>query len=274
MKEADVRFGGEQRKLDGYLVLPDGVGPYPAVIVIQEIWGVDDQIRGVCRRFAQAGYAALAPDLYTGELKETMRPENIMAGMAFMRQAPPEVQRDPSLLGEALAERSPEERRALTALMSVMSPERRAEFARDLVGAFGYLSSRPEVDSARIGSLGFCLGGGLSFHLATLEPRLRACVVFYGENPPADVIAAIHAPVLGLYGADDRRITDTVPDVVEQMEAAGKSFEHHVYEGAPHAFFNDTRPTYRAEAAADAWRQVLAFLKRTLGKQTVVRSFD
>jgi carboxymethylenebutenolidase len=265
VKEEDVRFGGDQRDLAGYLVLPDGEGPHPGLLVIQEIWGVDDHIRGVCRRFARAGYAALAPDLYTGELNETIRPENIMAGMAFMRQAPPEVQRDPSRLGAALAERTPEERRALTTLMSVMSPERRAGFARDVVGTFGYLASRPEVDPARIGSLGFCLGGGLSFRLATLEPRLRACVVFYGENPPADTIAVIQAPVLGLYGAEDRRITDAVPDVVRQMEAAGRTFEHHVYEGAPHAFFNDSRPTYRPEAADDAWEQVLDFLARTLG---------
>ncbi|HVA89920.1 MAG TPA: dienelactone hydrolase family protein [Chloroflexota bacterium] len=265
MKDEEVRFGGEQRDLDGYLVLPDGERPHPALIVIQEIWGVDDHIRDVCRRFAQAGYAALAPDLYTGELKETMRPENIMAGMAFMRQAPPEVQRDPSRLGAALAERTPEERRALTALMSVMSPERRAGFARDLVGAFGYLASRSEVDPERIGSLGFCLGGGLSFRLATLEPRLQACVVFYGENPPVAAIAAIQAPVLGLYGAEDMRITDSVPDVVRHMAAAGKSFEHHIYEGAPHAFFNDTRPTYRPEAAGDAWSRTLAFLELRLG---------
>jgi carboxymethylenebutenolidase len=262
--EEEVRFAGDQRDLDGYLILPDGQGSHPALIVIQEIWGVDDHIRDVCHRLAQLGYAALAPDLYTGELKEAMRPENITAGMAFMRQAPPEVQRDPSRLGAVLAERSPEERRALTTLIAVMSPERRTSFARDLVGAFGYLASRPEVDPDRIGSLGFCMGGGLSFRLATLKPRLRACVVFYGENPPADGIAAIQAPVLGLYGAEDTRITDTLPDLVGQMEAAVKSFEHHIYEGAPHAFFNGTRPTYRPEAAADAWRRALAFLERTL----------
>lgn len=246
------------------LLAPQAV-PLPSVVVVHEIWGLTDHIRDVARRFAAEGYLALAPDLYTGELRAAMTPSNIMAGMQFLRQAPPEVQRDPRLLRNRLGEFTPEQRRALTTLMDVMSPQRRDAFARDLVMALSYLASRPDADTTRVGSVGFCMGGGISGQLATLSPTLRACVIFYGENPPLDAVGNIRAPVLGLYGGEDHRITDTVPALAASMAAAGKTFDHHVYPGAQHAFFNDTRPaTYNPEAAHDAWRRVLDFFHREL----------
>ncbi len=257
----EVRFSGDGRPVDALLVRPSTAGPHPALVLIHEIWGLDGHIRDVAGRFAAQGYVTLAPDLYTGPLREAMRPENIVAGMQLLRQAPPEVQRDPSRLRERLAELPEETRRAVGTLMEVMSPARRESFARDLVGAVGYLRGRPEVDPGRVGSLGFCMGGGLSARLTTLSPELRASVIFYGENPPLDAVPAIRAAVLGLYGGEDRRITDTVPDLVRAMAEAGRRFEHHIYPGAQHAFFNDTRAaTYHAEAARDAWQRVLAFL--------------
>lgn len=190
-----------------------------------------------------------------------MTPQNIMAGMQILRTAPPEVQRDPSLLASTLAQRTPEEQKALKTLMSVMTAETRHGFARDILGAIRYLETRPEVDAHRIASLGFCMGGGITAEVATLAPNLWKAVIFYGENPPLDQVENIRARVLGLYGALDPRITDTVPQFAEAMKAHGKSFVYHVYPDAPHAFFNDTRPqTYRPEAAQDAWQRVLAFL--------------
>ncbi len=261
MREQDVTFSGLNRNLNAYLVLPDAPGPRPSVIVIHEIWGLDDHIRDVARRFAGQGYVALAPDLYTGPpWEEAMQPQNIQAGMMFLRKAPPEVQRNPSKMSEALSSLSTEEQSALKTLMQVMSPDQRATFASELRGAFNLLAALPEVDTDRIANLGFCMGGGLAIHMAALTPDLWKTVIFYGENPPLDKVSDINASVLGLYGGLDRRITDLVPEFQRAMEDAGKSFTYKVYGGAQHAFFNDTRPMYNQVAAEDAWYEVLRFL--------------
>lgn len=263
--EEEVSFTGDGRAIDAYCTGPRGGGALPGVIVVHEIWGLSEHIRDVARRVAGQGYVALAPNLYTGELAEAMSPDNIMAGMQFLRTAPPEVQRDPTRMRERLAEFDPAQRQALTTLMDVMSPSRRTAFARDLTGAVRYMAGRSDVDSAHIGSMGFCMGGGLSAYLATLSPELRACAIFYGEHPPLDRVGDIRASVLGLYGGEDPRITDGVPEFARAMADAGKAFDYHVYPGAHHAFFNDSRPaTYSAEAAADAWQRLLRFFAREL----------
>ncbi len=262
--EREVRFMGGGREMEGYLALPEGESPFPAIIVIQEIWGLVDHIKDVAHRLASEGYVALAPDLYTGEWREVMSAERIAAGMAFLRSAPQEVQRDPSKLDSALSERPQEERDAIKMLASVMSSNQRFRFAEDLLGAVEYLKSHADVDGDRIGSIGFCMGGAVSGYLATLSPDLRAAVIFYGQNPPLERVPDIQARVLGIYGGEDHRITDTVPELEEAMKEAGKSFEYQIYPGAPHAFFNDTRDNYREEAARDAWRRVLAFFGETL----------
>src|SRR5208282_3286640 len=134
---------------------------------------------------------------------------------------------------------------------------------RDLEAAYNYLAARPEVDKSRIGSIGWCMGGGLSLQLAIHEPKLTACVVNYGAMPtdPAD-IARIQAPVLGNFGADDRGITpDKVHDFESAMKAAGKSVDLKIYDGAGHSFDNHNNTAgYRPEAAADAWNRIVAFL--------------
>ena len=266
ISEQEVWFTSGDREMEGYLALPEGEDPFPATIVIQEIWGLVDHIKDVARRFANEGYVALAPDLYTGEWREVMSPERIAAGMAFLRNAPQEVQRDPAKLESALSERPQEERDAIKMLATAMSPIQRFRFAEDLLGAVEYLKSRPEVDGDRIASIGFCMGGAVSGYLATLSPDLRAAVIFYGQNPPLEHLPDIQARVLGIYGGEDHRITDTVPELEEAMREAGKSFENHIYPGAPNAFFNDARHNYREEAARDAWRRVLEFFDETLGR--------
>jgi carboxymethylenebutenolidase len=260
LRDRVVSFPGNGRTVDGYLALPDGDGRAPAIVLIHEIWGLDEHIRDVARRLAGQGYATLAPDLYTGAWREVMQPERIMAGMAFLRQAPPEVQRDPARMREVLASRSPEERRALETLMQVMAPQQRSAFADDLTGAVRFLAGLDGVEPTRIASLGFCMGGGLSGLLATRVPELWKAVIFYGEHPPLDRIKDIQARVFGIYGGRDYRITDLVPEFQRAMEEAGKPFTYKVYGGAQHAFFNDTRPSYDAAAAADAWLEVLRFL--------------
>ncbi|MCI4323124.1 MAG: dienelactone hydrolase family protein [Thermoplasmata archaeon] len=262
-----VTFPAKDRQIEAYLARPDPVAtPRAAVLVVHELWGLDDHIKDVARRIAAEGYVALAPDLYTGDLRTSMRPENILAGMTFLRGAPPEVQRDPAKWGAALDTMPPERQRAIRTLQDVMSPARQAVFADELLDAAHFLRSESFVDPNRTGAFGFCMGGGLCAQLATLDPELRACVIFYGANPPLDRVPRIRAAVLGLYGGKDARITDTVPSLTEAMRAAGRPFETHVYPDAAHAFFNDTRPTvYNAVAAADAWSRLKGFLERTLG---------
>lgn len=144
-------------------------------------------------------------------------------------------------------------------------PQERA--LRDLEAAVRYLASRPDVNKDKIGSIGWCMGGGLSIRLAVSEPKLAACVVNYGGLPsdPAD-ISKIQAPVLGNFGALDKGPSlDSVRAFEEGMKAASKSVDIKIYEGAGHAFQNpNNKAGYRAEAAAEAWKRTLEFLNKTL----------
>jgi carboxymethylenebutenolidase len=145
-------------------------------------------------------------------------------------------------------------------------PEDRA--VRDLRASFEYLASRPEVNPKRIGSIGWCMGGGYSIRLAVNEPRLAACVVNYGALPtdPA-AIRRIHAPVLGNFGGLDRGITPQAAHAfVQAMRAAKKSVDAKIYPDAGHAFENpNNKAGYRPADAQDAWARTLAFFKKTLG---------
>ena len=111
------------------------------------------------------------------------------------------------------------------------------------------------------------MGGTYAGLLACRERKLAAAVVFYSMPVPAEDVPGLDYPLLGLYGAEDPRITGGVPAMAEAMRKAGKDFEHHIYAGAPHGFFNDTRPSYRVEAARDAWARCLAFFGRWLAPQ-------
>ena len=138
---------------------------------------------------------------------------------------------------------------------------------RDLKAAFDYLASRPDVDHDKIGSVGWCMGGGYSLLLAVNEPKLAACVVNYGSMPTdKDAIQRIQAPVLGNFGAEDHGITPSAVQAFEAaMKAEGKSIDVKEYDGAGHAFENpNNKSGYREAAANDAWARTLAFLNRTL----------
>jgi len=138
---------------------------------------------------------------------------------------------------------------------------------RDLKAAFDYLASRPDVRHDKIGSVGWCMGGGYSLQLAVNESKLAACVVNYGSMPTdKDAIERIQAPVLGNFGAEDHGISPAAVQAFESaMKAAGKSIDVKEYEGAGHAFENpNNKNGYREAAANDAWARTLAFLHRTL----------
>lgn len=264
-REVSVRADG--REIDCYLAFPDRVkdmGRHPAVIVIHEIFGPDAHIRDVTRRFAGIGYDAAAPDLFTGELHRLLTPSNIALAMKAFAEAPPDLRRDPAKLAAFAATQPHESRPILEAFGTIGQPPVQEGFARDLYEVAQYLRTLPEVDPRRIASVGFCFGGAMSARLATVDPDLRAAVIFYGQNPPLDAVPRIGAQVLGLYGSEDPGITQTVPAFAQAMASAGKRFEYHVYPGAKHAFFNDTRPNFHRESATDAWERVVRFLGESL----------
>jgi carboxymethylenebutenolidase len=255
------------REIDAYFAFPPSAkGRAPAVVIVHEIFGPDAHIRDVAHRFAAQGYVAVAPNLFTGELQAVLTPPNIALAMQAFAQAPPDLRRDPAKLAAFAASQPPERRPVLEAMGKVSNPAVQTGFAQDLLAVTTHLHTLPEVDPTRIGSVGFCFGGAMTARLATVDPSLKAAVVFYGQNPPLADVPRIHAAVLGLYGGEDHGITDTVPQFAEAMRAAGGKFDSHVYPGAKHAFFNDTRASnYDAASAQDAWNRVLTFFAATLG---------
>ena len=220
-----VQFRSNGGTTDGYLSIPNS-GTGPALIVIQEWWGLVDHIKDVCDRFAAEGFVALAPDLYHG--KTTKSPDE--AGKLMM---------------------------AL----------RIDEAEKDLSGAIEYLSTHDANTSKKVGVVGFCMGGALSLYTATKNPHIGACVVFYGGHPNVKPdLPNLHAPVLGLYAAKDGFVTPaSVRELESKLKDLGKPIEAVIYPDTDHAFFNDSRPeVYNAEAAADAWRRTLEFLRKHL----------
>lgn len=227
-KGETVRYRSGEEMVEGYLVTPAGDGPFPGVIVIHEWWGLNDQVKEEAHKLAAEGYLALAVDLYRGRLA-------------------------------ASSDEAHELSRGL--------PEDRAR--RDLQAAFEFLAARSDVRPDRIGSLGWCMGGGYSLQLALEEPRLAAAVIYYGRLATEEsALSRLRAPLLGLFGEEDGGIpARSVRAFEAALEKLGKPAQIHLYPGAGHAFANATRPSYRQQAAEDAWKKTLAFLAENLKKK-------
>jgi carboxymethylenebutenolidase len=218
---------------------PDG-DPSPAVVVFQEAFGVDDHIRSVCRRFAREGYVAVAPELYHRE----------GAGLTFPYD-------DFAVVRPRLA--------ALT----------NDGIAADVRAVLARLRSDPAVDGERIAAVGFCAGGFAAF-LAACRTDVAAAVCFYGggiarERPGMKLrpllpeAGGMACPVLAFFGTEDASISAAdVEAVGARLRELGKTFEIVSYPAAGHGFFNDERPSYRADAAVDAWQRTLDWLERRL----------
>jgi carboxymethylenebutenolidase len=266
---AHISYTSNGAALPATMVRPAAAaGALPAVIVVHEGWGADWHIRDIAGRIAAAGYLALVPDLYAhgGTRPPELAPDRIDALKRFTDTLPPGGLGRPDVRAAALAEMPETERTRITESLDAMfaGMAAPAQFVADLRGAVAYLRDHPDCNG-QIGAIGFCMGGGLVGLLACDERALRAGVVYYGTPPPAERVGGIACPLLGIYGGEDGRITGAVPAFADAMTAAGKRFEHHVYPGAPHAFFNDTRPAYRVGAARDAWARTLGFLVAQLG---------
>ena len=220
-----VHVGPTDGGTNAFVAWPASRTNAPAIVVVHEWWGLNDQIRTLARRLAREGYVAIVPDLYHGQ-----------------------VASDPELAHE-------------------LSRGLEGEAAmRDLDATVDWLKQQPGMAKSRIAVIGFCMGGGLSQALALHRPDLSAAVMFYGSPvTEPDELKKLSAPLLAHFGATDRGIPPSrADDLRKGLKEAGKVGEVYVYPGAGHAFMNDTKPSYHADAARQAWARTLAFLQRHL----------
>lgn len=248
--------------MKAFLARPDDAGPHPAIIVIHEAWGLNAQIRGVAERYAEEGFVALAPHLFVRDA-EVMTEKNIESAMKRMWTVPPEKRNDPATIQGVMASATDAERQVFRIFFEGRERLEKT-MCEDLLALVHYLQGLPHVQGDRLGATGFCMGGGLTYQLATLYP-LRAAVPFYGANPrPVDAVSKISGAVLGIYAGNDARINADVPVLVEQMLKHHKDFTLKIYPGKEHAFFNETRPVYDRASAEDAWARAVAFFREHL----------
>lgn len=266
-------FPGKTGNCRAYIASMEPVqDPRPTVVIIQEIWGVEAHIQDVARRFAAAGYVAIAPDLFAdnGVRPEALSEERLAEAKAFLHSIShsawfnPE-EREAAILNQPSA-RQDLLRESLDALFGLLNPGQSGRFGGILTDTAEYTRNTFEKTKGMpVTSIGFCMGGALSAVLATLDPQHAGSVVFYGR-PPQHGIADIQCPILGFYGGEDPNITNLVPSFEEEMKKQGKTFEAVVYANAKHAFFNDTNPTYDVTYARDAFTRTLDFLNRVTTK--------
>ena len=226
----NVTYEGKAGPVAGYLARPMRAGKYPAIIVIHENAGLSDHIRDVSRRLAKQGYVALAPD-YLSRLGGTTKVTPKGEGLAKIREMVPWQ-----------------------------------NVAEDTASGFAYLKVLPDVRADRLGLVGFCWGGEMTFAAATQIPTLDAVVVYYGRSPdPLDNVKNIRAPIMAHYGEKDAGVNKGIPDTEAAMKKYNKVYEHKIYPGAQHAFNNDTIPErYNAQAAKEAWERTMGFFQKNL----------
>ncbi|MGH9442314.1 MAG: dienelactone hydrolase family protein [Thermoanaerobaculia bacterium] len=241
MSESRVVVETPDGPMEGYFALPGREGRFPAVLVAQEAFGVNGHIESVCRRLAERGYAAFAPELYHRQGSGIALDYSNFDGVRPYLGA---------LTNEGLES--------------------------DLASAMSFLDAHPAIDPARIGIVGFCVGGYVSY-FAACRTHVSAAVCFYGGGivtPRAKSRLSallgeserIRCPVLGLFGEDDASIPlSDVEAIRSRLTELGKEHEIVAYPRAGHAFFCEQRPSFRPEIAADAWKRTLDWLGRFLG---------
>lgn len=236
LEAGEVRIPTSSGDIPAYRAMPQGAGPFPLVLVVQEIFGVHEHIKDVCRRFAKLGHMAIATELY-------------------YRQGDVSKITDMSAISRDVVSKVPD-----------------AQVMSDLDATVAYAKWTGKADVSKLAINGFCWGGRIVWLYAAHSPDLKAGVAWYGRvvgdktamNPanPIDLAGQLHAPVLGLYGGADPSIPVASLDQMKAAcQAAGKTCEIHVYPDTPHAFHADYRPSYREGPAKDGWSRATAWLK-------------
>ncbi len=218
-----------------YMAYPSKGRDFPVVLVVQEIFGVHEHIKDVCRRLAKLGYLAVAPELY-------------------VRQG------DVSTISEASE-----------IISRVVSKVPDAQVLSDLDATVAFVSKQGKGDTTRLAITGFCWGGRIVWLYCAHNPKVKAGIAWYGKltapvsvlqpKHPQDIASQLKVPVLGLYGGKDQSIPLETIERMQTLLASGASKSAiHVYDYAPHAFFADYRPNYRKEAAEDGWKRLQTWL--------------
>jgi carboxymethylenebutenolidase len=237
LEAGEVKIPTEDGTMPAYRAMPAKGGPFPTVLVVQEIFGVHEHIKDICRRFAKLGYFAVAPELYARQ-GDVSKITNI---------------------GEIIKE--------------VVSKVPDAQVMADLDATVAWAKKTGKADTARLAITGFCWGGRIVWLYAAHNPNLKAGVAWYGRlvgepdplhpKHPVELAASLKAPVLGLYGGADTGIPlESVEKMRGAIKDAGKTAEIKVYDAAPHGFYADYRPTYRKADADDGWKRLLEWFKK------------
>jgi carboxymethylenebutenolidase len=237
LEAGEVKIPVSDGEIPGYRAMPAKGGPFPTVLVVQEIFGVHEHIKDICRRLAKLGYFAVATELYARQ-GDVSKIENFREIIANVVSKVPDKQ--------------------------VMS---------DLDATVAWAKASGKADVDRLAITGFCWGGRVVWLYAAHNPNLKAGAAWYGrlkDQPnelrpknPIDLVDAIKAPVLGLYGEADQGIpVASVEEMRKALKESGKTAEIIVYPDTPHAFLADYRPSYRKDKAEDAWKRMLAWFKK------------
>jgi carboxymethylenebutenolidase len=233
----EVRIPVADGEIPGYRAMPDSGGPFPLTLVVQEIFGVHEHIRDVCRRLAKRGHFAVAPELYARQ--------GDVSGMQDIQEI----------------------------ISSVVSKVPDAQVMSDVDATVAWAGKTGKADTAKLAVTGFCWGGRITWLYSAHNPKVKAGVAWYGRlvgqpsatspKHPVDIAASLTAPVLGLYGEADQGIPlDTVGQMRSALARGRSRSEIIVYPGAPHGFHADYRPSYRKEAAEDGWKRMLDWFAR------------
>ncbi len=237
LEAGEVSIPTADGKIPAYRAMPEKGGPFPVVLVVQEIFGVHEHIKDVCRRFARLGYLAVAPELYArqGDVSKMEDFQKIIA--------------------------------------TVVSKVPDAQVTSDLDASVAWAKATGKADTAKLGVTGFCWGGRIVWLYAAHNPDLKAGVAWYGRldtqpdelhpKNPIDLAKSLKAPVLGLYGGADTGIPlESIERMRAALKAADKPSEIVVYPDTPHGFHADYRPTYRKDHAQDGWKRLLEWFKK------------
>jgi carboxymethylenebutenolidase len=246
---SDITITDGQFTIPAYYAHPDSQGPFSAIILIHEVWGLTEHIKDVANRFVAEGYAVLAPDLVSQTGVTEKIDQNILKEV-----------KDPATRDEA-------QKKMREALAPVHSPEFAKETVQRLQACFGHLENEKNLNR-KIGVVGFGFGGTYAWQLAVHEQYLAACVAFYGRAPESEEdLKSIACPVLAFYGEKDTALVSQLPQLEETLDRLEKNFDIVIYPNCGHAFFNDTNPvTYNREAAEDAWAKTIGFLSKNLSE--------